>query len=72
MDMDKPRVYQIRVEGHLTDRWSDWFEGLAICKEPNGETILSGLISDQSALFGMLNKLQALHLVLISVARISP
>ncbi|MDD5468659.1 MAG: hypothetical protein PHS96_12720 [Anaerolineales bacterium] len=45
---------------------------MAICKEPNGETILSGLISDQSALFGLLNKIQALHLILISVSRISP
>jgi hypothetical protein len=70
--MDKPWHYEIRVEGHLSDRWTDWFEGLSICKEPNGETILSGLISDQSALFGVLNKIQALNLVLISVARISP
>lgn len=46
--------------------------GLAIRNEPNGETTLSGLISDQSALFGVLNKIQALHLVLISINRISP
>ena len=70
--MDKPYRYEIRVEGHLSDRWSEWFEGLAICNQPNGETTLSGLISDQSALFGLLNKIQALHLILISVARISP
>ena len=69
--MDKPYIYEIRVEGHLTNRWFDWFEGLAIRNEPSGETILSGLIVDQSALFGMLNKIQALHLVLISVSRIS-
>ena len=69
--MDKPYLYEIRIESHLSDRWSDWFEGLAICQEPNGETRLSGLISDQSALFGVLNKIQALHLVLISVGRIS-
>jgi hypothetical protein len=70
--MDKPYRYEIRIEGYLPDRWSDWFEGLAIYQEPNGETILSGLISDQSALFGVLNKIQSLHLVLIAVARISP
>lgn len=70
--MDKPFVYEIRVEGHLTDRWSDWFEGLSIHNEAGGETVLSGPIIDQSALFGVLNKIQALHLVLISVARIFP
>ena len=69
--MDKPQHYEIRVEGHLSDRWSDWFEGLAICQEPNGETTLRGPVGDQSALFGVLNKIQALHLVLISVQRTS-
>jgi hypothetical protein len=70
--MDKPCVYEIRVEGHLTDRWSDWFERMAIRADPDGETTLSGPISDQSALFGVLNKIQALNLVLISVSRVSP
>ncbi len=70
--MDQSWVYEIRVEGHLTDRWSNWFDGLAIRNEPGGETLLAGQISDQSALFGVLNKIQALHLVLISVARVPP
>jgi hypothetical protein len=70
--MDQPHVYEIRVEGHLTDGWSEWFEGLAIRNEPNGETTLSGLISDQSALFGVLTKIHALNLTLISVYRLSP
>jgi hypothetical protein len=70
--MDKPSFYEIRVEGHLTDRWTDWFEGLAILNAPNGETTLSGMLSDQAALFGLLNKIQALNLVLISVNRSSP
>jgi hypothetical protein len=70
--MDKPCIYEIRIEGHLTDRWSDWFDGLAIRSEPDGETILSGLIVDQPALFGVLNRIQSLHLVLVSVRRISP
>jgi hypothetical protein len=70
--MDKPFLYEIRVEGHLTDRWSDWFEGLAIRNQPGGETVLSGPITDQSALFGVLNKIHALHLILVSVARILP
>jgi hypothetical protein len=67
--MDRPCLYAIRIEGHLSDRWSDWFEGLSVCKEPDGETILSGLVTDQSALFGILNKIQALNLVLVSVNR---
>lgn len=67
--MDKPCVYEIRVEGHLTDRWSDWFDGLAIRYQPDGVTVLSGRISDQAALIGILGKLQALNLTLIAVNR---
>ena len=67
--MDVPHVYEIRVEGHLADRWSDWFEGLAICNDPNGEVTLTGLLSDQAALFGMLTKIHDLNLILISVHR---
>jgi hypothetical protein len=69
--MDKPCIYEIRVEGHLTVRWSDWFEGLAIRNDPNGETTLSGPLSDQAALIGVLTKIHALNLVLISVCRFS-
>ena len=67
--MDKPSFYEIRVESHLSDRWSDWFDGLAILNDPNGETILSGSFEDQAALFGALIKIQALNLTLISVIR---
>ena len=70
--MDEPYIYEIRVEGHLTNRWSDWFEGLAIHNDSNGETILSGSLTDQAALFGALNKIHALNLTLISVNRSSP
>ena len=67
--MDITLVYEIRVEGHLADRWSDWFNGLAIHNDPNGETRLTGLISDQAALFGVLTKIHDLNLILISVRR---
>jgi hypothetical protein len=63
-------MYEIRVEGHLADRWSDWFEGLAIYKDPDGETVLRGPLSDQAALFGVLTRIHDLNLVLISVFRI--
>ena len=70
--MEKPSFYEFRVEGHLTDRWSDWFEGLAIRNEPNDETSLSGALADQAALFGVLGKIQTLNLVLVSIRRLSP
>ena len=68
--MDKHLLYEIRVEGHLTERWSDWFEGLTIHNEPSGETVLSGSFVDQAALFGMLTKIHSLNLTLISVNRL--
>ncbi len=70
MTMDKPCVYEIRIEGHLADHWSDWFEGLAIHIDPNGETTLIGRLTDQAALFGVLAKIHNLNLTLISVNRI--
>lgn len=69
--MDKPYVYEIRIQGHLTDRWSRWFEGMAIDNLPCGETALRGAVVDQAALIGLLNKIQGLNLVLVSVNRMS-
>jgi len=69
--MDTPHVYEIRIEGHLADRWSDWFDRLAICNDPNGETSLTGSLADQAALYGVLSKIHSLNLVLISVLRLS-
>jgi hypothetical protein len=67
--MDTPCIYKIRVQGHLGDRWSDWFEGLAIRNEANGDTILAGVLADQAALYGVLLKIHNLNLVLVSVQR---
>ncbi len=67
--MDEPWVYEIRVEGHLTGGWSEWFEGLKIDQSLTGQTILSGPLVDQAALFGVLNKIHSLNLNLISVSR---
>ncbi len=69
--MEKRFIYEIRVEEHLTDRWADWFDGLVIRNEPNGETVLTGWINDQAALLGVLSKLQALNVALISVQRVT-
>ena len=71
VNIDIPRVYEIRVEGHLGDRWSEWFDGLTIRNDPNGETRLTGLISDQTALYGVLSKIHNLNLVLVSLVRLS-
>jgi hypothetical protein len=57
--------YQIRLDGHLDERW---FEGLDIAQTPAGETVVSGMF-DQSALHGVLNRIRDLGLELISVQR---
>jgi hypothetical protein len=63
--MERQR-YEIRVQGHLAADWSDWFEGLAVRQETNGETVLSGSL-DQAALHGILAKVRDLGLVLVAV-----
>jgi hypothetical protein len=67
--MDKPYLYEICVEGQLTGRWSDWFEGLVIFNTPAGDTTLRGPLPDQAALFGVLSRIHDLNLVLVSVER---
>ena len=62
-----PTYYEIQVKGHLDLRWSEWFDGMRIRHEPNGETTLYGPVVDQAALFGMLMKIHNLNLPLISV-----
>ena len=69
--MNRPFVYEIRVEGHLTEHWSDWFEGLTIRNDPSGETMLHRPFIDQSALFGTFTKIHSLNLTLISVNRLT-
>jgi hypothetical protein len=64
-------VYEIRVKGHLDPRWSEWFDGLQITNEPNGEALLSGYIPDQAALHGVLAKVRDLNLQLISVTSVN-
>jgi hypothetical protein len=71
-DQGKPMVYQIRIEGHLDHQWADWFEGLTINLEDNGEMLLTGPVVDQSALFGLLKKVRDLGMPLVSVNRINP
>ncbi len=71
-DTDQPMVYHIRITGHLGREWTDWFEGLAITLEDNGDTLLTGLVVDQAALHGVLKKVRDLGMPLLSVARVRP
>jgi hypothetical protein len=64
---NQPQRYEIRIKGHLDDRWADWFEGLAITLEENGNTLLCGPVIDQAALHGLLKKVRDVGLPLISV-----
>ena len=61
--------YQLRVEGHLDQHWSTWFDGLAITHEDDGTTTLRGLVTDQSELHGLLTKVRDLGATLVSVTR---
>lgn len=63
-------VYQIRVRGVIDARWSDWFDGLTIYPQANGDTLLTGPVRDQAALHGLLAKIRDLGLPLLSVERV--
>jgi hypothetical protein len=67
--MNRIYVYEIRVEGQLSDQWTDWFDGLSIQSQSKGITILRGPLPDQAALYGVLTKIHMLNLSLISVKR---
>ena len=64
---EQAAIYQIRVTGHLGADWTDWFEGLTITQEDNGDTLLTGSVVDQAALYGLLKKVRDVGLPLVSV-----
>ena len=68
--MPTSATYRIRVKGHLPSEWSEWFDNMAITREPDGDTILEGPVVDQPALHGLLTKVRDLGLTLISVDRV--
>jgi hypothetical protein len=70
-EYDERAVYQIRIEGNLDRRWSDWFGGLTIEPQAGGETLLTGTVIDQAALHGLLAKIADLGLPLLSVKRVA-
>lgn len=67
--MNAPEMYEIRVTGHLSANWASRFEGLSMCHDPKGETVLSGLL-DQAALHGVLMKIRDMGLNLNAVNRV--
>jgi hypothetical protein len=69
-DPDEPLAYQIRIKGHLDRQWTDWFGGLTITLEDNGDTLLTGPVVDQAALHGLLRKVRDLGMTLVSVAEV--
>jgi len=66
-DGRETRRYEIRIKGHLDTRWAAWFEGMSLTHAADGTTALSGMVADQAALHGLLQKLRDLGVPLISI-----
>lgn len=66
-ESNQPVIYEIRIKGHLSPQWSDWFEGLTITLKDNGDTLLTGHIADQAALYGVLKKVRNLGMKLLAI-----
>jgi hypothetical protein len=69
---DNPGRYEIRLKGHLDSRWTAWFDGLTLAHDSDGTTIIHGLVADQAALHGLLQKVRDLGLPLVSVSEVQP
>jgi len=70
IDPDQPVIYEIRIKGHLDHQWTDWFGGLTITLEDNGDTLVTGPVVDQAALHGLLKKVRDLGMPLVSVIQV--
>jgi hypothetical protein len=69
-DHYEPGHYEIPVRGHLDEHWTDWFGGLTLTLQDNGDTLLAGPVVDQAALHGLLRKVRDLGLPLLAVIRV--
>ena len=68
----QPMIFQIRIQGHLSPQWMDWFGGLLITLEEDGDTLLTVSVVDQAALHGLLKKVRDLGMSLVSVNPLQP
>jgi hypothetical protein len=66
-DANQQTIYQFKLKGHLGQQWMNWFEGLTVTLEEDGNTLLSGIVVDQSALHGILKKIRDLGMPLLSM-----
>ncbi len=71
-EYDQPALYDIRIKGHLDDRWAEWFDGMTLTREENGVTLLTGPVIDQAMLHGFLRTVRNLGLPLLAVTRHAP
>ena len=69
---DESGLYEIRIKGHLNDRWADWFGDVTITLEDNGNTLLTCPVIDQAALHGLLKRVRDLGMSLLSVNFVNP
>lgn len=67
-----PEYYEIKIKGHLDQKWSDWFAGLKLTYLEGEASLLSGPLPDQAALHGLLERIRDLNLTLISVTSGDP
>ena len=72
IDPGQPLVYEIRIKGHLDQQWTEWFDGLTITLQDNGDTLLTGQVVDQAALHGLLRRVRDLGMPLLSVDSLKP
>jgi hypothetical protein len=69
---NEDEYYEIRLKGHLDDRWAVWFGDMVITLEDNGDSLLTGPVADQAALHGLLKKIRDLGITLLSVNFVNP
>jgi hypothetical protein len=76
LGLDQPQIYQIKLQGRLDAGWADWFDGMEITSESQDDgptlTLLTGVVADQAALYGLLTRVRDVGLPLISVNRVAP